>query len=435
MRHIWLLACAVVLATATSAAAQWLKLPTPGIPRLADGKPNLSAAAPRTADGKPDFSGLWKNDGGDRLYNNITADLQPGDVAPWANAIYQKRRLEFGKDSMETLCLPMGPAYLTTRYRMNRIIQTPTLVAFLYEDGQHREIWMDGRALEPDPNPTWMGYSVGRLEGDVLVVESNGYTERSWLDFDGHPHTEALAYHRALHAAAVRPHRCAGDDGRSQGVSEADHVLDADEVPGRYRDARSGVREQRKSRERIAVDQTGAGGRPCRRRRSRATSAYTTWTASPSTSSRYAVGATLWIDYDEQGKEELVPLTRTQVLVVGRRRGVLDRCRRRHRDGDSLCRRGRAWAAPQVAAGAGVRRPCLRRRPRRQRAVAEAADARHAAARRRQAEPGGARAAHGGRQARLLGPVVERRRRPPVQQHRRGPAAGRRGSVGERALS
>ena len=56
----------------------------------------------------------------------------------------------------------------------------------------HREIWMDGRSLEADPNPTWMGYSVGRWDGDTLVVESNGYTDRSWLDFDGHPHTEAL---------------------------------------------------------------------------------------------------------------------------------------------------------------------------------------------------------------------------------------------------
>jgi hypothetical protein len=192
MRHIWLLACAVVLATATSAAAQWLKLPTPGIPRLADGKPNLTAATPRTHDGRPDLSGLWRNDGGDRLNNNIAADLQPGDVAPWANALYQKRRLEFGKDSMGTLCLPLGPAYTTSRYQDIRVIQTPTLVAMLFDNGMHREIWMDGRTLETDPNPTWMGYSVGRWEGDTLVVESNGYTDRSWLDFDGHPHTEAL---------------------------------------------------------------------------------------------------------------------------------------------------------------------------------------------------------------------------------------------------
>jgi hypothetical protein len=113
-------------------------------------------------------------------------------VAPWADALYQKRKLEFGRNSMETQCLPMGPQYLTTRYRELRIVQTPTLIVMAYEDLVHREIFMDGRSLEADPNPTWMGYSVGRWEGDTLVVESNGYTDRSWLDWDGHPHTEAL---------------------------------------------------------------------------------------------------------------------------------------------------------------------------------------------------------------------------------------------------
>ena len=178
--------------TSVTASAQWLKLPTPGIPRLPDGKPNLEAPAPRTADGKPDLSGLWRNDGGDRLYNNIAVDLKPGDVAPWANALYRRRKMEFGKDSMETLCLPMGPQYLTTKYRIFRIVQTPAMIFMLYEDLVHRTIFMDGRSLESDPNPTWLGYSVGRWDGDTLVVESNGYSDRVWLDFDGHPHTEAL---------------------------------------------------------------------------------------------------------------------------------------------------------------------------------------------------------------------------------------------------
>ena len=193
MRPNSLLVCAAfVLAAGVALDAQWIKLPTPGLPRLPDGKPNLTASAPRTPEGKPDFSGLWNNDSGDRYYNDVTADMQPGDVAAWAHALFRKRQLEFGKDSMETLCLPLGPAYLTTRYRMNRIVQTPTLIMMAFDDGMHREIFMDGRALESDPNPTWMGYSVGHWEGDVLVVESNGYTDRSWLDFGGHPHTEGL---------------------------------------------------------------------------------------------------------------------------------------------------------------------------------------------------------------------------------------------------
>jgi hypothetical protein len=82
-------------------AAQWLHLPTPGIPRTPDGKPNLAAPAPRTADGKPDFSGLWAKTA-DKFYNNIAADLRPGEVQPWAEALYQQRKKDFGKDSMET---------------------------------------------------------------------------------------------------------------------------------------------------------------------------------------------------------------------------------------------------------------------------------------------------------------------------------------------
>ena len=103
-----------------------------------------------------------------------------------------KRQLEFGKDSMETQCLPLGPAYLTTRYREVRIVQTPTLIMMAFRHGMHREIFMDGRALEPDPESDVDGLFSGRWDRDVLVVESNGYTDRSWLDFGGHPHTEAL---------------------------------------------------------------------------------------------------------------------------------------------------------------------------------------------------------------------------------------------------
>lgn len=185
---------AAVLLSAASVpvSAQWLTLPTPGLPRLPDGKPDLAAPAPRTAEGKPDFSGLWHNERGIRYYNNIAIDLTEADVAPAVHAAYVQRNLEYGKDSMETQCMPLGPGYLTTPYHEFRIIQTPALIAFLYDDGTHREVFMDGRELEADPNPTWMGYSVGHWEGDELVVESNGYTDRSWLDFGGHGHTEAL---------------------------------------------------------------------------------------------------------------------------------------------------------------------------------------------------------------------------------------------------
>lgn len=182
---------AILIIATIPLSAQWLHLPTPGIPRTADGKPDLKAPAPRTADGKPDLSGLWSK-ASDKYDNNIAADQPPGVVKPWAEALFQQRKKDFSKDSMASLCLPFGPVYTTTPYRDSRILQTPGVIAILYGDLVHREIFMDGRQLEKDPNPTWMGYSVGHWDADTLVVESNGYNDRTWLDNSGHPHGEAL---------------------------------------------------------------------------------------------------------------------------------------------------------------------------------------------------------------------------------------------------
>jgi hypothetical protein len=177
---------------ASSSGAQWIEHPTPGIPRTSDGEPDMTAPAPRTRDGKPDLSGMWARGGADRYYNNAAADLKPEDVKPWAQALYERRLLDFGKDSMEVQCLPLGPAAVTTSFFDFKFIQTPSLIVILLEDLTYRQIHLDGRQLPKDPNPSWMGYSVGRWDGDTLVVETNGFTERSWLDYTGHPHTEAL---------------------------------------------------------------------------------------------------------------------------------------------------------------------------------------------------------------------------------------------------
>ena len=183
---------------ASSSAAQWIEVPTPGIPRTREGKPNLVAAAPRTRDGKPDLSGVRERET-DHYYNNAGADLKPADVKPWAQALYQRRLADFSTESMESQCLPLGPAALTASDPV-KFIQTPSVIVILLEDLTYRQIHMDGRKLPKDPNPSWMGYSVGRWDGDTLVVESSGFTERAWLDYDGHPHTEALRlterYHR-----------------------------------------------------------------------------------------------------------------------------------------------------------------------------------------------------------------------------------------------
>lgn len=125
--RVWCLT-AMAFVIAAPAMAQWLNQPTPGIPRTADGKPNLTARAPRTPDRKPDLSGIWRRKA-DRYYNNVAADLKPGDVLPWAESLYQQRRVDFGKDSMEVRCLPFGPATSTTPYADAKILQTPTLIA------------------------------------------------------------------------------------------------------------------------------------------------------------------------------------------------------------------------------------------------------------------------------------------------------------------
>lgn len=186
-----------ILATALSAplAAQWLNQPTKGIPRTPDGKPNLAAPAPRTSDGHPDFSGLWSRIS-PKYSRNVAADLKPEEIQPWAEKLVEERHENLFKDYMNVLCVPLGPGYATggdsTGTEMTKIIQTPTLIVMLSPDLTYRQIFMDGRALENAPNPNWMGYSVGHWDGDTLVVESAGYNDRTWLDHDGHPHTEAL---------------------------------------------------------------------------------------------------------------------------------------------------------------------------------------------------------------------------------------------------
>jgi len=184
-------AAAVVLLTLVPATGQWLKYPTPGIPRQPDGQPDLAAPTPRTADGKVDLSGLWQPNAGG-YQHNVTADLSPSEFRPWAAALTKQRVERFGRENPVALCLPPGPT-VRAMMAMVKIVQTRSLIVMLYESGiLDRQIFMDGRALSKDPNPTWMGYSVGHWDGDTLVVESAGFNDKTWLDLTGHPHSEEL---------------------------------------------------------------------------------------------------------------------------------------------------------------------------------------------------------------------------------------------------
>jgi hypothetical protein len=182
---------ALVLFTSTALSAQWLNQPTPGIPRTSDGKPNLTASAPRAPDGRPDLSGLWRIDAGTGYDVNIVADLKPAEIQPWAQTLYRQRVESFEKDDPVVQCLPRGPRAFFSG-GLARFVHTRALLAILFEELTYRQVFIDGRALEADPNPSWMGHSVGHWEGDTLVVESTGFNERSWLDDAGHSHTESL---------------------------------------------------------------------------------------------------------------------------------------------------------------------------------------------------------------------------------------------------
>jgi hypothetical protein len=182
---------AILLLRVSVLDAQWLKQPTVGIPRTEDGRPNLTAPAPRLA-GKPDLSGLWRFDA-DPYNNNVSVDLKPDEIDPSAVALYKQRMEDLGKEEPSTYrCLPPGPRQLFAPNSWVRIIQTPMVIAMLYESLMFRQVFMDGRQLPDNPNPSFMGYSVGRWEGDTLVIDSIGFNETTWLDFGGHPHTEAL---------------------------------------------------------------------------------------------------------------------------------------------------------------------------------------------------------------------------------------------------
>jgi hypothetical protein len=208
MRRRGLLAALLVATTVPTAwAGQWLDRPASGIPKNADGSPNLNAPAPRRTDGRPDFSGIWRPDRNQKCPPDGCPDNQmseqfldlgwglPGGLPyqPWAAALVKARQARLGKDDPTSSCFPGGIIRLHTYPTMNKFLHMPTLLVVLSErETTYRQIFMDDRTLPVDPLPSWKGYSVGRWDGDTLVVESNGFREDGiWLDRKGSPLTEA----------------------------------------------------------------------------------------------------------------------------------------------------------------------------------------------------------------------------------------------------
>jgi hypothetical protein len=202
------LALLLLLCGAADTAGQWPDRPTPGLPRTADGRPDLSAPVRRTADGRPDLSGVWQavadpsgTPGGvegivaPRYMIDITRDSPPDRVPilPWAAAVYKQRNDDERRGNPSIRCLPVGVPRLVANVMPFKVVQMPGLIVFLYEAGTiFRQVFVDGRPLPADPQPSWMGYSVGKWEGDTLVVETAGFNDKTWLDGAGHPHSEAM---------------------------------------------------------------------------------------------------------------------------------------------------------------------------------------------------------------------------------------------------
>jgi hypothetical protein len=204
-RRVAVASVAAILLSAWPADAQWLKYPTPNVPRRVDGTPNLEAPAPRAADGRPDLAGVWQLEAPPCPPEGCV-DYQPGpeflNIAakhggdlpyqPWAAALVRARAADIGRDDPVAFCRPPGAVRILTFPPYRKFLQLPGVFVILSErDVTFRQIYTDGRALPVDPVPTPNGYSAGRWEGDTLVVETNGLRDGTWLDRRGNPQTDA----------------------------------------------------------------------------------------------------------------------------------------------------------------------------------------------------------------------------------------------------
>jgi hypothetical protein len=193
-------------------SAQWPLFVRPDVPKTADGKPNLDAPPPRLPNGRIDFSGTWESRippsgrlGGPMVPNigdapplaafaNIAQNMKEGlPFTPWGAEVRAQRMASNSKDNPDANCLPLGFMQLHTHSQPRKIVQTNNDLVIMYESNYGlRNIFTDGRPLPAnDPQPWWYGYSVGKYEGDTLVVETIGLRDDGWLDVNGAPFTSA----------------------------------------------------------------------------------------------------------------------------------------------------------------------------------------------------------------------------------------------------
>jgi hypothetical protein len=173
-------------------AGQWFRIPNPNAPRTKDGRLDLGAPAPRKANGQPDLSGVWEP-ANLRYLTSLDSDGVNVPFRPWSMEVFRRNQASEGKADPDANCTFPGVPRIDSVPGPVKIVEGPGLTIFLYEAfTTFRQIHTDGRALPQDPNPTWMGYSVGKWQGNTFVVDSLGFNDRTWLDNAGHPHSEAL---------------------------------------------------------------------------------------------------------------------------------------------------------------------------------------------------------------------------------------------------
>jgi hypothetical protein len=206
-----------------SVSAQWFKQPSPRAPRTSSGEVDLSAAAPRLANGKPDLSGVWmtaeplcvirgtapisdllkmnppsqkcppRTASFSRQSINIGIDMPGGlPYQPWLAKLVEERTANQAIDDPHIRCLPDAFVRAYGLPHFLKFVQTPDLLMMLNEyNGVYRQIFTDGRALPEAPNPSWQGYSTAAWSGDTLVIDSIGFRDDVWIDWDGSMITEA----------------------------------------------------------------------------------------------------------------------------------------------------------------------------------------------------------------------------------------------------
>jgi len=207
-------ALVVFVLTSSHAFGQWVTYPTPNVPRLADGQPNLTAPAPRQADGKPDFIGFWQPD----RERECTPDLasrvrlaqpcKPGEkvrvmngpasvpgglpLQPWAAELAKKRAADLSKDDPHPRCQPDNYPRVYWLPHFTKMFFVPGELLMLNEwNAEFRQIYTDGRTFPEFMHPIYSGYSIGKWDGDALVITTKGFRDEQWLDTAGNPITDA----------------------------------------------------------------------------------------------------------------------------------------------------------------------------------------------------------------------------------------------------